>query len=314
MRSDNKLLLVIGGPTAVGKSEIACCVAKEIGGEIISADSMAVYRYMDIGTAKLRECMSEVKHYLVDVVDPDQYFDVKMFEKMACEAYQEIVNKGKVPMLVGGTYLYIQVFLYGLAETPEPDWKLRNRLYEVAKRKGSEFLWQKLLAVDPAYAKKIYPKDTRRIVRALEVFINSGKPFSSFHGWRGPRLGYVGVYIKRSWKSLKSRIENRLLDMIKRGLIEEIRGLLERGMSLTTLQAIGYKEFIPYLKGERSLEESIREAIKNTCDQAKRQIRWFRRQGWYEVDLDIMNIREACKKVVDIYAEAEKYQKEGVHS
>ncbi len=307
-------MLVIGGPTAVGKSEIACCVAKEIGGEIISADSMAVYRYMDIGTAKLKECMREVKHYLVDVVDPDKYFDVKMFEKMAYEAYQEIVNKGKVPMLVGGTYLYIQVFLYGLAETPEPDWKLRNRLYEIIKRKGSEFLWKKLLAIDPSYAKKIHPKDTRRIVRALEVFINSGRPFSSFHEWRGPRFRYVGFYIKRSWESLKSRIENRLLDMIKKGLIEEIKELWERGMSMTTLQAIGYKEFIPYLKGERSLEESIKEAIKNTCEQAKRQIRWFRRQGWYELDLDIMDIKEACKRVVDIYAKAEKYQKKGVHS
>ncbi len=307
-------MLVIGGPTAVGKSEIACCVAKEIGGEIISADSMAVYRYMDIGTAKLKECMREVKHYLVDVVNPDQYFDVKMFEKMACEAYKEIVNKGKVPMLVGGTYLYIQVFLYGLAETPEPDWKLRDRLYEIAKRKGSEFLWQKLLAIDPAYAGKIHPKDTRRIVRALEVFINSGRPFSSFHEWKGSRFRYVGFYIKRSWESLKSRIENRLLDMIKNGLIEEIKELWERGMSLTTLQAIGYKEFIPYLKGERSLEESIKEAIKNTCDQAKRQIRWFRRQGWHEVDLDIMDIKEACKKVVDIYAKAEESQKKSVHS
>ena len=307
-------MLVIGGPTAVGKSEIACCVAKEIGGEIISADSMAVYRYMDIGTAKLKECMREVKHYLVDVVDPDRYFDVKMFEKMAYEAYQEIVNKGKVPMLVGGTYLYIQVFLYGLAETPEPDWKLRNRLYEVAKRRGPEFLWQKLLAIDPVYARKIHPKDARRIVRALEVFINSGRPFSSFHEWRGPRFRYVGFYIKRSWESLKSRIENRLLDMVRKGLIEEIKELWEREMSMTTLQAIGYKEFIPYLKGERGLEESIKEAVKNTCDQAKRQIRWFRRQGWHEVDLDIMDIKEACKKVVDIYAETEEYQKKGIYS
>jgi len=314
LRSNDKPLLIIGGPTGVGKSEVACCVAKEIGGEIISADSMAVYRYMDIGTAKLKECMSEVKHHLVDVVNPDQYFDVKMFEEMAVKAYKEIIERGNVPMLVGGTYLYIQAFLYGIAETPEPDWKLRNRLYKIAEKKGSEFLWRKLKIVDPLYADKIHPRDTRRIVRALEVFINSGKPFSSFHFWGKPRFKYVGVYLKRNWESLKTRIENRMFDMVRRGLIDEIRYLLQRGMSLTTLQAIGYKEFIPYLRGERSLEESIKEAIKNTLDQAKRQIRWFRKQGWYEVDLDNMNMRDACVKVVDIYAEAEEYKKEGLHS
>jgi len=168
-----------------------------------------------------------------------------------------------IPMLVGGTYLYIQAFLYGIAETPEPDWKLRNRLYKIAEKKGSEFLWRKLKIVDPLYADKIHPRDTRRIVRALEVFINSGKPFSSFHFWGKPRFKYVGVYLKRNWESLKT---------------------------------------------------SIKEAIKNTLDQAKRQIRWFRKQGWYEVDLDNMNMRDACVKVVDIYAEAEEYKKEGLHS
>ncbi len=302
MRSNN-ILLIIGGPTAVGKSEVACCVAEKVEGEIISADSMAVYKKMDIGTAKFRECISKIKHHLVDMVEPDDYFDVKIFERLALKAYSEILSRNKVPMLVGGTYLYIQAFLYGISETPDPDWNLRRRLYSVADRKGSEYLYGKLKAIDPEYAMKVHPKDTRRIVRALEVFINSGKPFSHFHKWEKPRFSYKGFYLKRNWTDLRKRIEHRIRNMLKDGLLEEIKILLEGGLSLVPLQAIGYKEFIPVIRGEYDVEKGFMEAVKNTCYQAKRQIRWFRRQGWYEIDLDKMNIKEACDRIVRIYAE-----------
>jgi len=303
----SKKLLIIGGPTAVGKSEVACCVAELLKGEIISADSMAVYKGMDIGTAKFKECMKKVKHHLIDVVEPYEYFDVKMFEEEALTAYYEIIKRDKVPILVGGTYLYIQAFLYGIEETPEPDWKLRKRLYSIAEEKGKEYLYKKLQIIDPEYARKIHPEDIRRVVRALEVFINSGRPFSKFHRWNKPRFEYVGFYLKRKWESLKKRIEDRIRDMIKEGLLEEIRLLMERGMSFVPLQAIGYKEFIPVIKGECGLEAGIREAVKNTCKQAKRQIRWFRRQRWNEIDLDGLSFEEACRRVVDIYAEAEEH-------
>ncbi len=300
----SRKLLIIGGPTAVGKSEVACCVAEKIGGEIISADSMAVYKGMDIGTAKLKECIEKIKHYAVDVAEPDEYFDVKMFEEIAKRAYREIVSKGKIPMLVGGTYLYIQAFLYGIEETPPPDWNLRKKLYDIVNKKGKVYLFNKLKVIDPEYASKIHPEDVRRVVRAIEVFVNTGRPFSSFHKWKEPRYDYVGIYLYRSWESLKRRIEERIRDMIKRGLLEEIKNLLNKGMSFVSLQAIGYKEFIPVVKGEIDLEEGIKKAVKNTCEQAKRQIRWFRKQGWYEINMDIMDSKEACGRIVEIYAKA----------
>ncbi|RUM29515.1 MAG: tRNA (adenosine(37)-N6)-dimethylallyltransferase MiaA [Aquifex sp.] len=295
--------LIIGGPTAVGKSDLACLVAKALNGEIISADSMTVYKFMDIGTAKPLECMKEIPHYLIDVVEPGGYFDAKIFEEEAKKLIEEISGKGKVPIVVGGTYLYIQALLYGIDETPKPDWNLRKKLYRIAEKKGNEFLYEKLKIVDNKYAKKIHKNDLRRIVRALEVFINTGKPFSYFHKWEKPKLDFVGIYLKRDTKNLYKRIEDRIRNMVKNGLLEEIKKLLEMGYEnfLTSGQAIDYKEFIPCVKGEKKLEECIQEAIKNTKQQAKRQIRWFRKQGWYEINLDEVNLEEACKKIVDIY-------------
>ncbi len=298
------MLLVIGGPTAVGKSDLACLVAKKIGGEIISADSMTVYRGMDVGTAKPLECMKEVKHHLIDVVDPGDYFDAKIFEEMALRAVKEIESKGKVPVVVGGTYLYIQALLFGIEGTPKPDWKLRKKLYAVAKEKGSLHLYKKLKAVDPAYAEKIHPNDLRRIVRALEVFINTGRPFSSFHRWEKPRLPYKGYFLIRSWESLSKRIEDRLRSMLEEGLLDELRKLLKMGFKnfLTSPQAINYKEFVPYLEGKISFEEAFKEAVRNTKEYAKRQIRWFRRQGWREVDLDRLSMEEAADLIVRTFS------------
>lgn len=296
-------LLIIGGPTAVGKSEVACCVAEKLQGEIISADSMAVYRYMDIGTAKPLECMKKVKHHLVDVVEPSGYFDAKMFEEEAKKLIEEIQRRGKVPIVVGGTYLYIQALLYGIDETPKPDWKLREKLYALAQKKGNEFLYEKLKVIDPKYASKIHPNDLRRIVRALEVFLLSAKPFSSYHHWDKPKLRHVGILLMRSRESLFKRIEERLKDMVKNGLLEEIKKLLEMGYEkfLTSGQAIGYKEFVPCAKGEKPVEECLKEAVKNTKEQAKRQIRWFKKQGWHEINLDEVSLEEACRRIVEVY-------------
>ncbi len=296
-------LLVIGGPTAVGKSDLACCVAERLGGEVISADSMAVYKYMNIGTAKPLECMKKVRHHLIDVVEPNGYFDAKIFEEEARRIIEEIRKRGKVPMVVGGTYLYVQALLYGIDRTPKPDWRLRNRLYSIAERKGREFLFNKLKVIDPVYASKIHPNDLRRTVRALEVFLSSGRAFSSYHNWDRPRIEHVGIFLMRSRESLFRRIENRLRDMVQKGLLEEIKKLLKMGYEsfLTSTQAIGYKEFIPCAKGEKKLEDCLKEAIKNTKEQAKRQIRWFRKQGWYEINLDKKSFKEACEEVVEIY-------------
>ena len=296
------MIFVIGGTTGVGKSEVACCVAKRVGGEIVSADSMAVYRHMDIGTAKPRECMLEVPHHLIDILEPGEIFDAKIFEREATRSIRDIEKRGKVPIVVGGTYLYIQALLYGIEETPEPNWDLRKRLYRVAEKRGSHYLYEKLRAVDPEYAKKIHPRDTRRVVRALEVFIETGRPFSSFHRWDKPRVEYEGFFLTRSWEEISARIEKRVRKMIDKGLVDEVRSLIEMGFEgfLTSSQAIGYKELLPYLKGEVSLEEAVEEIIKNTKRYAKRQMRWFRKQGWREINLDVLGESGACEEVAEV--------------
>ncbi len=294
-------LVIVGGPTASGKSQLCCLLAKILSTSIISADSMSVYKHMNIGTAKLEGCISEIKHYLVDTVEPGFVFDAKLFEEKALEAIQEIRKENKIPIVCGGTYLYIQALLYGIEDTPSPDWKLREKLYSIAKEKGNQFLYDKLKLIDPTYAKKISPNDTRRIVRALEVFLQSGKPFSHFHSWRQPRFKYLGVYVKRSWDSLCERIERRVQKMVEEGLVEEVKNLMHIGLEsfITSSQAIGYKEFIPYIKGQISLEQAMQETIKNTKDYAKRQIRWFRKQKWLEVDLDKLDYNQAVQLVLE---------------
>ncbi|MEJ5338952.1 MAG: tRNA (adenosine(37)-N6)-dimethylallyltransferase MiaA [Aquificaceae bacterium] len=294
------MLIVIGGPTGSGKSEVCCLLAQRLGGEIISADSMCVYRHMDIGTAKPLECMEKVPHHLVDVVEPGQVFDAKLFEELSLKALQDIRARGKVPIVCGGTYLYLQALLHGIEDTPPPDWKLRGRLYEIAEKKGSEHLHRKLRAADPLYANKISPRDTRRIVRALEVFINSGRPFSSFHHWDRPRLDFAGFYLSWSWESLSRRLEERASRMLQKGLVEEIKKLLKMGFEsfLTSPQAIGYKEFIPCVKGEKPLQECLLHMIKNTKEYAKRQTRWFRRQGWKKVNMDVLGIEGAVGEIL----------------
>ncbi len=296
------MILLIGGPTASGKSSIACKLAQILNTEIVSADSMSVYKYMNIGTAKPLECMKEVRHHLVDILDPGEIFDAKMFEKMAYEAIKDIERRGKLPIVCGGTYLYIQALLYGIEETPPPDWSLRERLYSVLKRKGSIYMYEKLKVIDKKYALKISPKDSRRIVRALEVFLQTGKPFSSFHRWGKPRLEFIGFYIKWSWDVLSQRIENRVRHMFSEGLTQEVKKLLEMGFEsfITSAQAIGYKEVVPYVKGMISLEEAMQNVIKNTKAYAKRQIRWFKRQGWIVVDTEKLGIDGSVNFIIQI--------------
>ena len=303
-----KPLIVIGGPTGVGKTELSLLLAKEIGGEIISADSMAVYKYMDIGTAKPSPAdRRAVKHYLIDVVEPTEIFSIKQFIDLADRAVREIWAKGKVPIVVGGTYMYIHPFLYGLAETPPGDWEIRKKLYERAEKEGKDRLWEELLKIDPQYASKIHPNDLRRIVRALEVYTLTGKPYSSFHtNWENarPRYPYLGVFLYRPWEEQYRRIRNRVWDMVRDGLLGEIRRLLDMGFgeAITSPQAIDYKEFLPYFEGKKPLVECIEETIKHTKEQAKRQLRWFKRyKDWLKLDLSKISNREAVQRILEEY-------------
>jgi len=252
---------------------------------------MMVYRYMDVGTAKPTvEERQGIPHYLIDVVNPDEEFSVKDFLKIADEKIKEITEKGKIPIIVGGTWLYIHTLLYGLTDAPPSDWKLRESLYKRDKKE----LYSELENVDPLYASKIHPNDKKRVVRALEVYYLTGKPFSQFHQkhrFAEEKYKFLGFILDRNKEEIIGRLEKRVEDMFKKGLIDEVKKLLDMGYekSLTSKQAIGYKELIPYLKGETDLQSAKQHIIQNTKDFAKRQIRTFRSKlrgkEWHRIDI-----------------------------
>lgn len=288
----DKKLIVITGATATGKTDLSIELANRIGGEIISADAMMVYKYMDIGTAKpTKEIREKIPHYMIDIVEPSEYFSAKDFVDLADKYINTIWNKGKIPIIVGGTWLYIQALLYGLSSAPKGDWKIRDELY----KRNNRSLYEELLKIDPEYAKKIHINDKRRIVRALEVFYISGKPFSFFqreHNFKEKKYQFLGLVIERNKEEIMERIEKRVDKMFFDGLVEEVKFLLDKGYEnfLTSSQAIGYKELIPYFKGNLSLEEAKRDIVKNTKKFAKRQIKTFRskfseKKDWLFINL-----------------------------
>ncbi len=300
------MLIVLTGVTATGKTDLSLELAETIGGEIISADSMMVYRHMDIGTAKpTKEERKRINHYLIDIVDPSEDFTVKDFISEADKAVNEIIKKGKIPMVVGGTWLYIQSLLFGLTDAPEGNFKLREKLY----RFDSEELYSKLKRVDPDYADKIHVNDKKRIVRALEVYLTSKKPFSYYlskHNFEERRYDFIGFILERDRDELMVRIEKRVEKMFKEGLIDEVKFLVEMGYEnfLTSSQAIGYKEVVPYLKGEVTLDEAKDQVVKNTKRFAKRQIRTFRSKFknpnmWNRVDMSNYTNREVLYKIIE---------------
>ncbi len=301
-------LIVITGPTATGKTEIGIELAKKINGEIISADSMMVYKYMDIGTAKpTKEEMQGIPHYLIDVVEPPEDFSAKDFVEKADEKIKEILEKEKVPIIVGGTWLYIQALLYGLAKAPEGDWKIREKLY----KEDNISLYSRLKEIDPKYASKIHPNDKKRVIRALEVYLTTGKPFSKYleeHSFKEKRYDFIGFVLTRPREEIMERVEKRVENMIKKGLVEETKNLVEKGFenAITSKQAIGYKELIPYIKNEISLEEAKEEIIKNTKKFAKRQIRALKNkfkedENWKWIDVSQYTKEEVFDKIIKNY-------------
>nr|WP_052294931.1 tRNA (adenosine(37)-N6)-dimethylallyltransferase MiaA [Sulfurihydrogenibium yellowstonense] len=277
-------MIVIAGATATGKTELGIKLAKLLDGEVISADSMMVYKYMDIGTAKPSvEEREGIEHYVIDVVLPSQNYSVKDYIEDFDKAVQKIREKGKIPIVVGGTWLYIQGVLYGLSDAPESDWTLREKLYSLDNLE----LYTQLQKVDPEYANKIHVNDKRRIVRALEVYYLTGKPFSFFinqHNFKSKRYNFLGFILERDRQELMDRIEKRVEKMFEKGLVEEVKKLVDMGFkdSLTSRQAIGYKEILPYLDKKISLEDAKKCIIENTKDFAKRQIRTFRNKTDFE--------------------------------
>lgn len=278
-------LIILTGPTAVGKTKASIGLAKAINGEIISADSMQVYKYMDIGSAKIHpEEMQGVKHYLVDELEPDEEFNVVRFQQMAKQTIQEIYAKGKVPILVGGTGFYIQAVLYDIDfQENDEDHSYREELEGLAKEKGASYLHQMLAEVDEESAKEIHENNVKKVIRALEYHHQTGQKISAHNAQeRQKESPYNAVYfvLNDDRKNLYDRINLRVDQMIEEGLVEEVRGLKERGYQkeMVSMQGLGYKEMLDYLDGIYTLEEAVEIIKRDTRHFAKRQLTWFRRE------------------------------------
>ncbi|WP_461816041.1 tRNA (adenosine(37)-N6)-dimethylallyltransferase MiaA [Faecalimonas sp.] len=282
---NKKPLIILTGPTAVGKTKASIDLAKTIGGEIISADSMQVYRHMDIGSAKItKEEMQGVKHYLIDVLEPDEEFHVVKFQQLAKKAMEEIYEKGKIPILVGGTGFYIQALLYDIDFTENnEDVTYRKELEEIANIKGAEYLHKMLENVDEKSAQMIHKNNVKRVIRALEFFKQTGQKISEHNEReRAKESPYQFCYfvLNDTREHLYGRIEIRIDHMLKEGLVDEVRTLKEKGYNrdMTSMQGLGYKEILDYLNGVYSLEEAIYILKRDTRHFAKRQITWFKRE------------------------------------
>lgn len=283
--TETKPLVILTGPTAVGKTALSIKLASEIGGEIISADSMQVYRQMDIGSAKIKpEEMGGIPHHLIDILEPEEEFNVCLFEKLALEAMEQIYERGHIPVVVGGTGFYIQALLYQIDFTEEEtDTAFRDKLWQLGEEKGNHYLHELLRKVDPESAEEIHENNRKRVIRALEFYENSGKPISTHNKeQRQKTSAYNSCYfvLMDDRKKLYERIESRVDQMLSKGLVDEVRTLKERGCnaSMVSMQGLGYKEILEYLDGRCSLLEAVEKIKKETRHFAKRQLTWFRRE------------------------------------
>lgn len=280
-----KPMVVLTGPTAVGKTELSIRLAEALDGEIISADSMQVYKKMNIGTAKIRkEEMGGIPHHLIDVLDPAEEFNVVRFQEMAKEALAGIYERGKIPLVVGGTGFYIQGLLYDIDFTrEEQDKSYRERLQKKAEEEGAGAVYQMLVKVDSVSAGKIHPNNVKRVIRALEFYHLNGRPISEHNEEEARKKSpYQSAYfvLNQERQTLYERINRRVDLMMEKGLIGEVKSLVEEGYgrNLVSMQGIGYKEVFDYLEGEISLEETTERIKKDTRHFAKRQLTWFGRE------------------------------------
>lgn len=304
-----KPLIILTGPTAVGKTKLSIALAKAVNGEIISADSMQVYRHMDIGTAKIKaEEMEGVPHYLIDVLEPEEEFNVVEFQKRAKDAMHTIYSKGKIPILVGGTGFYIQAIVRDIdfSETDE-NTIYRNQLKEIAEVKGNDYLHHMLEQVDPESGKTIHKNNVKKVIRALEFYKKTGMPISEHNQEQAVKespYNYAYFVLNQSRELLYQRIEQRIDEMLKNGLIEEVSKLKKMGYNkkMVSMQGLGYKEILDYLDKKRTLEEAIYLLKRDTRHFAKRQLTWFRREQqviWLNRE-KYLNEQEILKEMLSV--------------
>jgi tRNA dimethylallyltransferase len=299
-------VVVIIGPTAVGKTKISIELAKKFNGEIISGDSMQIYQGMDIGTAKIRQDeMEGIPHYLIDIKQPEEDFSAAEFQRLVRERITEISSRKKLPIIVGGTGLYIQsaIFDYHFSEAPSDD-TFRVELEKRAEAEGNVAIHAELALIDPTSAERIHPNNIRRVIRALEVFHCTGKTMTETQLHQTPELVYetvlVGLTMDR--EMLYERINRRVDIMIEEGLIEEVQSLYDKGIrDCQSVQAIGYKEMYAYLNGNATIDEAVLQLKQNSRRYAKRQLTWFRNKmdvSWF----DMTNMKDIEKKITEISA------------
>ncbi|NOX90421.1 MAG: tRNA (adenosine(37)-N6)-dimethylallyltransferase MiaA [Calditrichaeota bacterium] len=301
----NSAVNIIVGPTAVGKTRISLLIAERADVEIVSADSRQIYRYMDIGTAKVeKEIRERIPHHFIDICNPDEYYSAGMFGRQARETIGNILNKGKIPLVVGGSGLYIRALTDGIFELNAMDPKIREQLEERLNEKGLPALYEELKRVDPEYARKISPNDRQRILRSLEVYLVTDKPFSYWHSKQpDPAPFPVRLWgLTSDRKKLYRRINERVDQMIKAGLEDEVRNLLKLGYSpeLNALNTVGYKEVIDYFEGRIAREEMIDLIKRNSRRYAKRQLTWFRadsRIQWRTIE-DENDLKSLCGEII----------------
>jgi tRNA dimethylallyltransferase len=288
-------LIILLGPTGVGKSKLAIEIVQQFGGEIISADSMQVYRYMDIGTAKpSQEDRKKVPHHMIDLVNPDQNFNAALYRSIGRKKIDELYKNGKLIWVVGGTGLYIKALTQGIFNHPKIPLELRERLKKEAEEKGRDYLYNRLMEVDPKTASRIHPRDLFRIIRALEVYESTGIPISFYReqhsfGDKPYRTLKIGLQLPR--EELYKRIDKRVDRMIELGFLEEVRHLLEMGYheGLKPMRSLGYKQLVQFLLKKINWDKAIREIKFETHHFAKRQLTWFKADPeihWWDISKD----------------------------
>lgn len=309
--SENKKkpMIILTGPTAVGKTDLSIQLAKAINGEIISADSMQVYRHMDIGSAKVTpEEMDGVPHHLIDVLEPEEEFNVVVFQKLAKEALTGIYERGHIPVIVGGTGFYIQALLYDIDFTEnDGDTAIRRELEELAQTKGAGCLHQMLQEIDPESAAAIHQNNVKRVIRAIEFYRQTGKKISLHNEQeREKQSPYQFLYyvLDTDRKTLYERIDWRVDLMMEHGLVDEVKHLADMGCTrdMVSMQGLGYKEILDYLSGEITLEEAVYILKRDTRHFAKRQITWFKRERdvrWLELEQFQNDRKKVLEHILD---------------
>lgn len=291
-----KSLVIIAGPTAVGKTDISIEIAKRLNGEIVSADSMQIYKYLDIGSAKpTPEEMQEIKHYLIDEIDPRAEFSVSEYKELAKKYIKEVSLKGKLPIVAGGTGLYVNSLVYDMDfSNASSNKEIRDKLTKEYEEYGSEYLHNKLKEVDSKASQRIHPNNVQKVIRALEIFYTTGESIKDFSSdlVENEDYNYILIGLNRDREELYERVNKRVGIMIDNGLIEEVKNLVNMGLKVEdiSMKGIGYKEIIGYLDGEYDLDRAVYLIKRNTRRYAKRQLTWFKRykkMKWFNLDENI---------------------------